>query len=360
MSFSLFLLKMFVKRFSFEIMKKYLKKTPPSLKELIFQIVLTIVVFLFYAIDRKNPQIEGYEFAFFLSLALSAFLINYILLPFFLYKKKYLYFILSLGLVILAAVLMEELILEKIYFPDTRGSKFSNIFHTSIGILPVVAILVGFKFGWDLIEKQQQLDDLKATVKESELQFLNSQINPHFLFNNLNNLYAHAIEESPKTPEIILDLAATLRYMLYDCKATSVALIKELEHLDKFISISKLQIEDRGFVNFTYPSISSQYQIAPLILIVFVENAFKHSAASLLENIHINVEVQITEAGYLKFSCINSFNTQSNVDNLSNGIGLENVQKRLQLLYPNAHTLDIQQDEQEYKVFLSLQLKARI
>lgn len=358
MSFSLFLLKTFVKNLSFEIMKKYLKNTAPSFKEFIFQIVLTLVVFLFYAIDRKNPQIEGYEFAFFLSLAFCAFFINYILLPFFLYKKKFVHFILYLGLIILAAVLMEELILEKIYFPDTRGNKFSSIFYTSIGILPVVTILVGFKFGWDLIEKQQQLEDLEVVVKDSELQFLNSQINPHFLFNNLNNLYAHAIEASPKTPEIILDLSATLRYMLYDCKATSVPLKKELEHLENFISISKLQIEDRSLVTFTYPSISSQYQIAPLILIVFVENAFKHSSASQLENININIEVQITEKGYLKFSCINSFNEQSNIDNLSNGIGLENVQKRLQLLFPNAHTLDVQQNKQQYTVFLSLQLKS--
>ena len=253
---------------------------------------------------------------------------------------------------------MEELVLEKIYFPDTRGSKFSNIFSTSIGILPVVAVLVGFKFGWDLIEKQQQLEDLEAVVKDSELQFLNSQINPHFLFNNLNNLYAHAIEESPKTPEIILNLSATLRYMLYDCKATSVPLNKELEHLENFIGISQLQIEDRSLINFTYPSLASQYQIAPLILIVFVENAFKHSTASQFENISIQIKVQITEKGYLEFSCINSFNEDSNIDHLPNGIGLENVQKRLQLLYPNVHTLEIKKTKQTYGVFLSLQLKS--
>ncbi|CAA6806505.1 MAG: putative two-component system sensor protein, no kinase domain [uncultured Aureispira sp.] len=339
-------------------MNKHLQKLGPSSKELLFQIVLTIVVFLFYSIDRKNPQIEGYEFAFFLSLASCAFLINYLLLPFFLYKKQFFHFFLYTGLLILAAVLMEELVLEKIYFPDTRGSKFSNIFSTSIGILPVVAVLVGFKFGWDLIEKQQQLEDLEAVVKDSELQFLNSQINPHFLFNNLNNLYAHAIEESPKTPEIILNLSATLRYMLYDCKATSVPLNKELEHLENFIGISQLQIEDRSLINFTYPSLASQYQIAPLILIVFVENAFKHSTASQFENISIQIKVQITEKGYLEFSCINSFNEDSNIDHLPNGIGLENVQKRLQLLYPNVHTLEIKKTKQTYGVFLSLQLKS--
>lgn len=358
MSFSLFLLKTSKEKFSFENMELPIKKIPPTLKELLFQVTLTIVVFLFYAIDRKNPQIESYEVAFFLSLAFSAFLINYILLPFFFYQKKYIHFVIYLGLVILIAVLMEELVLEKIYFPDTRGSKFSNVFSTSIGILPVVTILVGFKFGWDLIEKQQQLEDLEAMAKESELQFLNSQINPHFLFNNLNNLYAHAIEESPKTPEIILDLSATLRYMLYDCKANWVSLKKEIDHLENFIRISKLQIEDRGMVHFSYPNLSSQYQIAPLILIVFVENAFKHSAASQLDNIKIHIDVQITAQGYLDFTCINSFNEQSNTENLSNGIGLENVQKRLQLLYPNAHCLEIKQEEQQHKVFLSLQLRS--
>lgn len=358
MSFSLFLLKTSAKKFSFESMKQHLKKIAPSSKEFTFQIILTIVVFLFYSIDRKNPQIEGYEFAFFLSLASCAFLINYILLPFFFYKKKYFHFILYLALITLAAVLMEELILEKIYFPNTRGSKFSSIFYTSIGILPVVTILVGFKFGWDLIEKQQQLEDLEAVAKESELQFLNSQINPHFLFNNLNNLYAHAIENSPKTPKIILDLSATLRYMLYDCKATWVPLKKEIEHLENFINISKLHIEDRAVVDFISPKISSAYQIAPLILIVFVENAFKHSAASQLENITIDIKVQITKEGYLEFSCKNSFGEQANTENLSNGIGLANVQKRLQLLYPNAHRLDIKQEEECYAIFLSLQLKS--
>lgn len=338
-------------------MKRSLKKITPSLKELLFQVILTLVVFLFYAIDRKNPQIELYEVAFFLSLISAAFVINYILLPLFLYKKKYGFFLFYLALIILATVLMEELVLEKIYFPDTRGSKFSSIFYTSIGILPVVTILVGFKFGWDLIEKQQQVEHLEFAVKESELQFLNSQINPHFLFNNLNNLYAHAIEESPKTPDIILNLSATLRYMLYDCKASWVPLRKEVEHLENFIDISKLQIEDRSKITFEYAGILNSYQIAPLILIVFVENAFKHSTASQVDNINIDISLQINDTNYLEFYCVNSFQEQSNTNNLSKGIGLENVRKRLQLLYPNTHQLEITQEEASYNVYLSFPLK---
>lgn len=325
-------------------------------KEILFQGLLHILVFIFYAVDRKNPQIETYEVAFFLSLALVAFLINYLLFPKFLYQQKYISFIASASILILCAFLTEELILEQIYFPDTRGSKFSSLFYTLIGILPAIITLIGFKLGWDLIGKQQQLEELEGAIKESELQYLKSQINPHFLFNNMNNLYAHAIENSPKTPDIILELSAVLRYMLYDCKAQWVPLNKEIKQLQNFINISELQIEERGQVNFNAPAVSNNYQIAPLILMVFVENAFKHSTASQSEDISIAVNITMTEQGLLNFSCHNSFAQQSNTDSLSSGIGLANVKKRLELLYPNAYKLNIQNHNNQYKVDLSVQL----
>lgn len=326
------------------------------IKEIIFQCILHILVFIFYSVDKKNPQIESYEIVFFFSLALVAFLINYILLPQFLYKRKYIYFMASASILVLLAFLLEELVLEQIYFPDTRGSKFSSLFYTLIGILPAIITLVGFKLGWDLIGKQQQLEELETAIKESELQFLKSQINPHFLFNNMNNLYAHAIENSPKTPDIILELSAVLRYMLYDCKAQWVPLKKEIKQLENFINISELQIEERGQVNFRVGAISNNYQIAPLILMVFIENAFKHSTASQSEDISIDVSIELSNEGLLNFSCINSFAEQSNTDSLSSGIGLENVKKRLELLYPKSHKLIIEKNEQQYKVLLSIQL----
>jgi Putative regulator of cell autolysis len=121
---------------------------------------------------------------------------------------------------------------------------------------------------------------LENSVKESELQFLKYQINPHFLFNNMNNLYAHAIENSSKTPEIILEFSAVLRYMLYECKARFVALEKEIEQLKNYINLNTLQIEGSGKVDYTINGMESGFQIAPLILMVFIENAFKHSASS--------------------------------------------------------------------------------
>ena len=257
---------------------------------------------------------------------------------------------------LLLIFLMEEFVLEQIYFPDTKRGQVISILFTAAGMLPIITILMGFKFGWDAIQKQQQIEQLKRMVKESELQFLNSQINPHFLFNNLNNLYAHAIEQSPKTPDIILNLSATLRYMLYDCKAKWVPLSKEIEHLENFINISTLQIEGRGKVQVDYPTLTHNYSIAPLILVVFVENAFKHSTASQAEDISININLHITPTGLLEFTCENSFQEESNTTAISGGIGLENVQKRLELLYPNAHQLECKKEQGLYKVQLNIQL----
>lgn len=330
-----------------------------SSKELVFQLILHLLVFTFYSFDKNKPQIEGHQLVFFLNYAVAVFFINYFLLPRFYYQKKYVHFLAFVVLTIAAVIVVEELVLEKIYFPTTRGNSFPGVFFTLVQILPVIAILSGFKFAWDAFWKQRELDELKAAIQESELQFLTSQINPHFLFNNLNNLYAYAIENSPKTPEIILELSAVLRYMLYECREKYVPLKKEIEHLENFTQLNQLQIEDRGKVNFQVGNMPLGFQIAPLILIVFIENAFKHSQSSQAEDISIDIDIQLSENGQLNFVCKNNFQPTSNTENLSQGIGLENVKKRLELLYPNAHQLDIREDGHQFEVHLSMQLTAR-
>ena len=336
-------------------MVEKIKKSLISSKEVIFQIVLHLVVFIFYSFDRNHPQIEFHQVVYFLHYTLAAFIINYFLLPRFLYKKKHLLFSALVILVIVIVILIEELIMEPIYFPKRAGS-FPGVLFTLVQVLPVITILTGFKFAWDALVKQREVDALRDAVKESELQFLKSQINPHFLFNNLNNLYAYAIENSPKAPEIILELSGVLRYMLYECKEKYVPLTKEVDQLKNFINLNELQIEERGKVNFRTQNIQSGYQIAPLILIVFIENAFKHSTASQTDDILIDVHIGMSGSGILEFVCKNSFQQQSNVDNLSQGIGLENVKKRLHLLYPDAHELKINKSENLYEVRLSIEL----
>lgn len=330
------------------------KKSIISTKEAVFQLVLHAVVFVFYGYSRNNPQFEEYEYVFFLNYAIGALIINYWLLPSYIYTKKYLQF--SIYFIVIAMVMMfiEEFVLEQIYFPDTRGQRFFALGNV-LSMLPIIGILSGFKFAWDALGKQKEVEELKDTVKESELQFLKSQINPHFLFNNLNNLYAHAIENSPQTPTIILELSAVMRYMLYDCQAKYVSLTKEVEHLSNFINLNNLQIEGRGKINFEMPKIAQDHRIAPLILIVFVENAFKHSSSSQTENIEISIELEVKQS-QLHFTCSNSYMEETNTKDINSGIGLENVKKRLQLLYPEAHTLDIIKSKNEYQVKLKVDL----
>ncbi len=329
-------------------------------KEILFQVLLHGVVFVFYSYDRQNPQIEFYQVVFFSTYAAAGFGINYLLLPRYLYRKKYLHFILYTVAVIAVVIFLEEAVIEKIYFPDTRGRRFLGVFFSLWGVLPVITVLSGFKFAWDALRKQQEVDLLKSTIQESELKFLRSQINPHFLFNNLNNLYSYAIEFSPKTPEIILKLSSVLRYMLYECKENFVPLSKEVAQLENFTQLYEMQIEERGVVDFSVEIERPDYQIAPLILIVFIENAFKHSQSSQTDNIVIDIAIQLTEGGELTFSCKNNFQPITNTENLAQGIGLENVRKRLQLLYPRAHQLTIRETENQYEVALSMQLTQQV
>lgn len=325
-------------------------------KELVFQVILHLIIFVFYSFDKHHPHIEPYKYFYFLSYTLAAFVINYVLLPRFFYSKKYIQFAVYLLLVIGWVILIEEAVLERIYFPDTRGKHFPGFFYCMLDTLPIITIISGFKFAWDALTKQREVDELKDVVKESELLFLKSQINPHFLFNNLHNLYSYAIVQSPKTPEIILELSSVLRYMLYECKEKDVPLKKEMEQLENFINLYELQIEERGNVQFHVKNINAPYRIAPLILIVFIENAFKHSTASQSDKILIEVNIELKENGILNFLCRNSYTKQSNTDSLSQGIGLENVKKRLRLLYPDAHQLNINQEEEIYEVHLTLKL----
>ncbi len=329
-----------------------------ALSEILFQIILHVIVFLFYSFDREAPHFESYKLVFFLNYSVAVFIINYVLLPQFLYKKKYAMFVVLLMLVVLLTILIEEYVLEKIYFPDTRGQTFQGFFYVLLDVMPVIAILSGYKFAWDLIRKQREVEELRASVEKSELNFLKSQINPHFLFNNLNNLYAYALEKSDKTPLIILELSSVLRYMLYDCREEYVSLETELEQLQNFVRLNELQIEERGKVTFIPPERSAKgYKVAPLILMNFVENAFKHSIGSQVDNIVIRIKLEIQENGILVFECENTYHSNTNNSNLSEGIGLNNVRKRLELIYPNSHILKISEQEGWFNVFLSLNLK---
>ncbi|MCT4580367.1 MAG: histidine kinase [Flavobacteriales bacterium] len=327
------------------------------LNEWLFQLFVISVLFILFSFDKyDNSGFELRKLYFFISYAIYALIIGYVLLPKFLFKKKYGAFIISILIVFSAAYYLEEFVLEKIFYHDKRGQYVSGVLVTLLQIFPIVITMVSFKLVWDASKKQIEFEQLKTIAKEHELLYLKAQIHPHFLFNHLNNLYAHAIEESKKTPSIILELSSVLRYMLYDCKENFVSLSDEVTHLKHYVVLNELQIEGRGQVIFNTQINNENYTIAPLILNVFVENAFKHSTSSLDQTIHIFIDVKVDQDGKLYFSCKNSYSPTTNAQGLPRGIGLENVKKRLEMIYPNKHLLSISASNNEYNVNLEIQL----
>ncbi len=322
-----------------------------------FLALLAVILFFATVFDKKDLSLGLVDIYFFTNYLIASLLISYLFLPRLFYNKKYILFIIALLLTLGAVLYIEEFVLEKIFYPDSRGKTFLGIVPTIFDIIPTIAIFVGFKLGWDTQIKQSEVEQLNARVAESQLQFLQSQINPHFLFNNLNNLYSYTLENSPKTPEIILELSGLLRYMLYDCKEPWVLLEKEVDYLANFIRLQELQLEGKGVVNLNIKGSLNGHRVAPLLFVVFVENSFKHSLSSMTENIAIDIDLKIMD-NKLYFSCVNNYSEQANTEKLSHGIGLENVQTRLRLLYPNAHTLTIQSVEGQYRVELILDLNA--
>ncbi len=345
-------------------MKRTLPFLQKNFKEIGYQALAIGILFIFYSYHQEDAEvfslltlITPYKFAFFGNYLGAAIIIGYLLSPKLFHKNNYTLFLISCAALVALVILVDEFILEQIFFPDTRGAYFPGVLFSLVETIPIILMLVSFKFFWDFHIKQNEIEQLKVHVKESELQFLKSQINPHFLFNNLNNLYSYSLENSPKTSSIIIELSSVLRYMLYDCREDFVLVSKELSHLRNFTKLNKLQIEDRGEVTYHEDISSSKFKIAPLILVVFIENAFKHSTKNQSENISIDIKTSISKEGVLNFECINNFEKGYKESTLVGGIGLENVKKRLNLLYPHNHMLSLETDKNLFKTKLSLQLK---
>ncbi|KAA5532253.1 hypothetical protein F0919_15765 [Taibaiella lutea] len=201
------------------------------------------------------------------------------------------------------------------------------------------------------VKRQQEIIGKKQT--ESELSLLKSQINPHFLFNVLNSIYALSLKKSDKTPEIVLKLSDILRYMLYETKQEKVPLEKEIDMIENYIEIEKIRIGSQQQISLEIKGAFDSYIIAPVILIPFVENAVKHGLDSMSENAFVNIKIQI-EQGILKFYCSNNYK-ENNIKR-PGGIGLENVRKRLELLYPGKHNLLIKNENAIFTVTLNLTL----
>lgn len=206
--------------------------------------------------------------------------------------------------------------------------------------------------------KQKEAAQASKEKISAELQLLKAQVHPHFLFNSLNNIYSFALEGSAKAPEMIQKLSGLLHYMIYECKLPQVPLEKELNMLDDYISLEKIRYGEPLRIEMHMHLDRCHHMIAPLLLIPFVENSFKHGTSKMLADPYVLLTVTVKE-GILYFNLTNS--KPSGLEEISFnsncGIGLKNVKKRLDLLYPGKHELQIINHESSYSVWLKIDLK---
>lgn len=304
-----------------------------------------LFLILLTAIQAEN-RVSSSIFALLL-LAPPVYINNLFLLKFL--RKNLLLFI---GLFILNTLVFTAIsvfAIKMVAFQELELWMFLNFF----GILFLALVFASaIKIARDSFTRRQQ-------EKEAELKLLKAQLNPHFLFNTLNNLYGLSVVKSDKLPNLMLKLSNLLRYSLYETKETFVPLAKEITYLENYMALERIRLEDATNIQFESSGNLSSKQIAPMLFIVFVENAFKHLSISKDKKSEVIVSLH-EENDRLIFKCLNTKDTTNlehdNIEKGKSGIGLQNVKKRLTLMYPETHELTITENDASYSIQLILDL----
>lgn len=291
----------------------------------------------------------------------------YFLMPQFLFKKKYVpYVILILSaifLMVLAKFNLTYFLISNEVWPEgpepISALSLNYIIDMMIGELYVITFVTAIKVTLDFLKEHKRVADLEKAQLETELLFLKSQISPHFFFNTLNNIHSLALEKSNKTPKIILRLSELMRYLLYETKSERQSLQNEILCIQNYLDLEKIRHDDLLKINMSISGDIQDKKIAPILLLTFVENAFKHGVNKNIGVVKIDIDFSIEE-DFLYFTISNPLPAAtSSTTQLrhSSGIGLENVKKRLNLGYPNKDfELIITNDSQIFTVKLKIKV----
>ncbi len=342
---------------------KILKKLP---LHLLFWAVVWCFFFAFFSVGSKNENFIFWFSTFLSAIAIaSSYVFVYHLIPDFLIAKKQKQFVLYsfyAGVFIVCAVLM-TMVFGFVFFYNLEFKQMPALTKNSGVILVCVLLIIALSSAFKILKHNYKSLDEKKTLenkflqtqlqlKEQELKFLKMQIHPHFLFNTLNTLYGFALKKSEKAPEMILKLSNLLDYILYQVDKPLVFLQDEINHIEDYISLEKLRFQEGVQITFNQDLIDEKIEISPMLLLPFVENAFKHGT-QIDGVVTVNISLKVDE-NELRFLIENSTTKKAHS---KNGIGLENIKKRLEMLYPNQHTLDILEEEKLFKINLIIRIK---
>ena len=250
-------------------------------------------------------------------------------------------------------------ILGQLSLDDSKNFRGMTI---SIGknVLPflhVGGIALSIKLLLYWYQQKQQTIEAEKQKTAAELQLLKAQLHPHFLFNTLNNLYAYTLESSPRSPEIVMKLSELLRFMIYESNTPKIPLTKEINLIQSYVTLEKLRYGDRLDISLTITGDVGKYQIAPFLLLPFVENAFKHGTSKQLDQCWISLNLSIADF-VMYFKLVNSVEPEKGENQTKiGGIGLLNVKKRLELLYKGKNGFEAKRLEDVFVVDLEVTLE---
>lgn len=295
----------------------------------------------------------------------------YVLLPKFFYPKKYGRYAIALSLTLLLGALYSRLTGWLIWIPY---EKFRNnahylteptnffipvrIIRNWLDFCPIIGLTFILQVIQDAYKREQHMRALEEEKHQAERDLLKAQIHPHFFFNTLNSLYALTMTKSDKGPEVVLQLSELMHYMLYEANSSQVLLATEISHLRSYMDIEQLRFGDRLELRCHIPTDTNGRTVAPLLLLPFIENAFKHSLSQEKDKAWIHIDIRLKKDD-LHMQVANSCHP-ANQSDPPKGIGLANARKRLELTYPGQYQLNIHPGDERFEIDLTLTLKTSV
>lgn len=334
------------------------KKLGRGFLHLLFWLIsIAMFAFIFRLSETISKLDVLYAVLFHISIVLSVYL-NFAGLTLWLDKRQYIRYILFALTNILVTIILNQYtfnVLVDIILPDYYFvSQFNNL---EIGIITTIFLTITSsiklsKSWFELQKMSQQVMQIEKETIDTELQSLRSQINPHFLFNSLNVIYSLTLNNDKATPEVVLKLSDILRYVIYDSTQGQVLLSSEESLLKKYIDLQRYRVEEEASINFN-STIKYDAEVAPLIFLTLLENSFKHGIKSDIENVFIDIKLY-SDTQKIVFEIENNQPEEKLHNDQKQGLGLENIKKRLELQYPNKHQFSIFDQKNTFKVYLEI------
>lgn len=293
-----------------------------------------------------------------LLLMVIAYLNLHYFLPRYLLKKRYLsYFtavILSVAGYLVAQSLFDYYLYGYVIGPMRNSDLLQSLSYNFFSTLWYLGLMLALKLSMDWYSQQLTIQKITVEKLHAEVNFLRAQVNPHFLFNILNNLYALTLKKSSLAPDVVLKLSEMMEYMLYDCNDEKVLLEKEINCLHNYIELERLRFSAGAAIAVDINASPQGHEIAPLLLLPLLENAFKHGLSRQTENSWLKVNITLNES--ILTAIIENSKPAAVIHQGKGGIGLDNLQKRLELLYPDRHQLLLEDEKNVFKAKLVIEL----